>query len=240
MARTKQTARGAKTNQPDRQAGMEQTVLEPTVSQQEEAPTAEVEPQEEVEEAGQEGTKEVEVVSPEEQVTAEQGPVDPAAQPSTSKAPTTSPSASVDTAEIQVYMDKSQGFAKTWFENVVQEKEQAYRDLIASLVSQVEEQCKVKDLKLGIAGFSAKKVDEVLDSISDTSGKYIDTIGRLHIEISKEEEEIDRKRFPASKQDSEEQKALDVYYDAAKDLCHSQQVYMAKLDKLSKALGCWQ
>ena len=110
-------------------------------------------------------------------------------------------------------------------------------DLIASLVSQVEDQCKIRDLKLNLVGFSAQKVEDVLDSISDTSGKYIDKIGRLHVEISKEEEEIVRKRFTTTKQNSDEQKALDEYYSAAMDLCQSQQWYMAKLDKLSKALG---
>ena len=66
-----------------------------------------------------------------------------------------------------------------------------------------------------------------LESISDTSGKYIDTVGRLLVEVSKEEEEIMRKRFTESKKASEQQKALDEYYDAAKDLCQSQALYMA-------------
>ena len=66
----------------------------------------------------------------------------------------------------------------------------------------------------------------MLESILDMSGKYIDTIGRLQVEVSKEEEEITRKRFTESKRVSEQQKALDEYYDAARDLCHSQAVYM--------------
>ena len=76
----------------------------------------------------------------------------------------------------------------------------------------------------------------MLESISDTSGKYIDTVDRFKVEVSKEEEEITRKRFTESKKASQEQKALDEYYDAAKDLCHSQAVYMARLEKLSKVL----
>ena len=133
-------------------------------------------------------------------------------------------------------MNKCQGFAKTWFEEVVEKKEQAYRDLIASLVGLAEEQSKVKDLKIGIVGFSDQEVDNVLESISDTSGKYIDTVGRLQVEVSKEEEEITRKRFTESKKASEQQKALNEYYDAAKDLCQSQVLYMARLKKLSKVL----
>ena len=236
MARTKQTARGAKSNQPGRQAGMEQAVLAPAAPQQEEAPPGEVEAQEGAEEEVQAGTEDIEVVDPEEQVTAEQGPGDPAVQPSTSKAPTTPPSASVVSAEVRKYMEKCQGFAKTWFEEVVEKKEQAYRDLIASLVSQVEEQCKIKDLKIGIVGFSREEVDRVLESIDDTSGKYIDNVGRLQMEVSKEEEAIQWKRFTKGKEASQEQRALDEYYDAAKDLCHSQKVYMARIDKLSKVL----
>ena len=85
-------------------------------------------------------------------------------------------------------------------------------------------------------GFSKEEVDGVLESIDDTSGKYIDKVGRLQVEVSKEEERIQWKRFGKSKKASEEQSALDEYYDAAKDLCHSQKVYMARVDKLSKVL----
>ena len=77
----------------------------------------------------------------------------------------------------------------------------------------------------------------MLNSISDTSRKYIDTVDRLQVEVSKEDEEIMRKRFMESKKASKQQKALDEYYDAAKDLCHNQAVYMAQLKKLSKVLN---
>ena len=134
-------------------------------------------------------------------------------------------------------MNKCQGFAKKWFQEVVEKQEQAYRDLITSLVSLVEEKCEAKDLKIGIVGFTNQEVQNVLKSISDTSGKYIDSVEKFQVEVSKEEEEIMRKRFTESKKASEQQKALDEYYDAAKDLCHSQAVYMARLEKLSKVLN---
>ena len=88
-----------------------------------------------------------------EQVTGEQDPVDPTAQPApgTSTAPTSS--ASTGTLSVVAYMSKCQDFAKVWFEEVTQKKEVAYRDLIAKLVSLVEEQSKGKDLQLGLAGF---------------------------------------------------------------------------------------
>ena len=76
----------------------------------------------------------------------------------------------------------------------------------------------------------------MLESISDLSGKYIDSVDRHQVEVSKEEEEITRKRFTEGKKASEVQKALNEYYDAANDLCHSQAVYMARLEKLSKVL----
>ena len=133
-------------------------------------------------------------------------------------------------------MNKCQELARVWFEEVVTKKEVAYRDLIASLVSLVEEQSKAKDLQIGIAGFSDQQVVSVLESISDTSGKYIDSIDRFQLEVSKEEEEITRKRFTESKKASPAQKALDDYYDAAKDLCQAQAMYMVKLEKLSKTL----
>ena len=76
----------------------------------------------------------------------------------------------------------------------------------------------------------------MLESISDTLGKYIDTVGRLQVEVSKEEERIKRNKFTESKKASQEQKALDEYYEAARDLCHSQKVYMARIEKLSKVL----
>ena len=63
-------------------------------------------------------------------------------------------------------MNKCQGFAKRWFKEIVEKKEQAYRDLIASLVGLVEEQSKTKDLKVGVVGFSDQEVDNVLESIS--------------------------------------------------------------------------
>ena len=228
MARTKQTARGAKVSQPARQEGMEPAVLAPLAPQHEEVPQEE--------EEAQAGAEEVEVVQPEEKVTTEQDPVDPAGQPGTSTAPTPGTSASTGAAETTIYMNKCQDFAKTWFEEVVEKKEQPYRDLIASLVSLAEEQSKAKDLKIGIVGFSDQEVDNVLESISDMSGKYIDTVGHLQVEVSKEEEEITRKRFMESKKVSQEQKVLDEYYDAAKDLCQSQVLYMAQLEKLSKVL----
>ena len=56
------------------------------------------------------------------------------------------------------------------------------------------------------------------------------------MEVSKEEEEITRKRFMESKRTSAAQKALDEYYDATKDLCQAQAMYMVKLEKLSKEL----
>ena len=92
----------------------------------------------------------------------------------------------------------------------------AYCDLIASLVSLVEEQSKAKDLQVGLAGFSDQQVVNVLESIADTSGKYLDSIDHFQLEVSKEEEEITRKRFTESKKASATQKALDEYYDAAR------------------------
>ena len=231
MAKTKQTAR--KVDQPGRQAGMEPAVLEP---QHEEVPEEEEVAQGEAQEGAQKGTEEVEVVQPDEQVTGEQDPIDPAAQPgpSTSTAPVVS--ASTGTLDVVAYMNKCQELARVWFEEVVKKKEVAYRDLIASLVSLVEEQSKTKDLQIGLVGFSGQQVVSVLESISDTSGKYIDSIDRFQLEVSKEEEEITRKRFTESKKASAAQKALDEYYDAAKDLCQAQAMYMVKLEKLSKTL----
>ena len=231
MAKTKQTAR--KVDQSGRQAGMEPAVLEP---QHEEVPEEREVAQREAQEGAQEGTEEVEVVPPEEQVTGVQDPIDPAAQPgpSTSTAPVVS--ASTGTLDVVAYMNKSQELARVWFEEVVKKKEVAYRDLIASLVSLVEEQSKTKDLQLGLVGFSGQQVVSVLESIADTSGKYIDSIDRFQLEVSKEGEEITRKRFTESKKASAAQKALDEYYDTARDLCQAQAMYMVKLEKLSKAL----
>ena len=83
MARTKQTARGSKSNQPTRQPGMEAAVIE---QQQEE-----VQVDEDVAPEGAEGEAQKEVVEAEgapkgeevtgEQVTGEQDQVDPTAQP---------------------------------------------------------------------------------------------------------------------------------------------------------------
>ena len=133
-------------------------------------------------------------------------------------------------------MNKCQELAKVWFEQVVKKKEEAYRDLIASLVSLVEEQSKAKDLQVGLTGFGEQEILGVLESIADTSGKYMAQISHFQIEVTKEGEEIKRKRFSESKKASAEQKALDNYYDAAKDLCHSQGAYMVALEKLSKTL----
>ena len=226
MAKTKQTAR--KVDQPARQAGMEPAVLE--------VPEEEDVAQEGAQEGAQKGTEEVEGVQPGEEVTGEQDPVDPTAQPapSTSKAP--AGSAGTGTLSVVTYMSKCQDLAKVWFEEVVNKKEVAYRDLIASLVSLVEGQSKTKDLQVGLAGFSDQEVVNVLESIADTSGKYIDAIDHFQLEVSKEEEEITRKRFTESKKASAAQKALDDYYDAARDLCDSQAAYMIALEKLSKTL----
>ena len=229
MARTKQTARGAKSGQPTRQEGMEPVVVE---QQQEEVQVDEGEAQQEAEEGAQKEAEEGEEVPPGDEVTGEQDPVDPT--PGTS----TAPAGSADTGPLSVvaYMNKCQDLAKVWFEEVVEKKEVAYRDLIASLVSLVERQSKTKDLQVGLVGFSEQQVIEVLDSIADTSGKYIDSISQSRVEVSKEEEEMTRKRFMESKKASAAQKALDEYYDTTRNLCDSQAAYMVALEKLSKTL----
>ena len=146
------------------------------------------------------------------EVTGEQDPVDPTAQPtpSTSQAPTGT--AGTGTLGFVAYMSKCQGFAKVWFEKVVEKKEVAHRELIASLLSLVGEQGKAKDLQLGLADFGEKEVVNVLESIADTSGKYMGDIGRFQLEVSKEEVGVRRKRFTETKKASATQKALDDYY----------------------------
>ena len=238
MARTKQTARGSKSGQPTRQEGMEVAVIE---QQQEEVQVDEDVAQEGAEEGAQKETEKGEGVPTGEevtgeQVTGEQDPVDPTAQPTPSTSTAPAGSASTGTLSVVAYMSKCQDLAKVWFEQVVKKKEKAYRDLIAGLVSLVERQSKAKDLQVGLAGFSEQQILGVLESISDTSGKYIDSISHFQVEVSKEEEEITKKRFTESKKASAVQTALDDYYDAAKDLCHSQAAYMVALEKLSKTL----
>ena len=226
MAKTKQTARKL---DPTRQPGMESAVLE--VPEQEEAAQGEA-AQEEV----QEGPREVVEEQAGEEVTGEQDPVDPTAQPtpSTSQAPTGS--AGTGTLSVVAYTNKCQAYAKLWFEEVVQKKEVAYRELIVSLLKLVEEQGKDKDLQLGLSGFGEKEVVSVLDSIADTSGKYMGDIDRYQVEVSKEEEGIKRKRFTEAKKASATQKALDDYYDAARTLCDSQAAYMVALEKTKQTI----
>ena len=224
-------------SQPTRQPGMEAAVVE---QQQEE-----VQVDEDVVPEGAEGEVQKEAVEVEEaptgekvtgeQVTGEQDPVDPTANPTpgTSTAPTSS--ASTGTLSVVAYMSRCQDFAKVWFDEVVQKKEVAYRDLIARLVSLVEEQSKEKDLQLGLADFGEQQILSVLESITDTSGKYMAQISHFQIEVSKEEEEITKKRL-TEKKTSAVQVALDDYYDCAKDLCQAQAAYMVSLEKLSKTL----
>ena len=186
MAKTKQTAR--KVDQPVRQQGMEPAVVAPPAPQEDEGDQAGVE---EVEvQPGEQVPAEQDPAEPTgEQVTTEENPVDPTDQPGTSTAPAPDTSASTGAAsEVLIYMNKCQGFAKSWFEEVVEKQEQAYRDLIASLVSLVEEKSKERDLKLGIVGFTDQEVQNVLGSISDMSGKYIDTVDQDQVEVEKEEE----------------------------------------------------
>ena len=204
--------------------------------QQEEVPEEEDVAQEGAEEGAQKGAEEGEGVPLGDEVTGEQDPVDPAVQPTPSTSTAPAGSTSTGTLSVVAYMSKCQDLAKVWFEEVVKKKEVAYRDLIASLVSLVERQSKTKDLQVGLAGFSEQQVVKVLESIADTSGKYIDSISHFQVEVTKEEEEITRKRFTESKKASAIQTALDDYYDAARDLCDSQAAYMIALEKLSKTL----
>ena len=101
-------------------------------------------------------------------------------------------------------------------------------ELISSLLDLVKEQDKIRDLKVEVADLSDEDIDAVNESIPDTSGKYIKFIGHYQVEVEKEEEDINRKRLTEKKKDSPVQTALDEYYAAAKDLCHSQAVYMDK------------
>ena len=104
-------------------------------------------------EGAQEGTEEVEAVPPGDEVTGEQDPVDPTAQPAPSTSTAPVGSASTGTLSVVAYMSKCQDLAKVWFKEVVNKKEVAYRDLIASLVSLVEEQSKAKDLQFRLSWF---------------------------------------------------------------------------------------
>ena len=194
MAKTKQTAR--KVDPQVRQEGMEQAVIVPPVQQEGEGEQGIAK----VIEAGEQQAQQ--------QVDTGKDPEDPtspcqASKASISTALTPSTSTSTGTAEITAYMNKCQGFAKMWINEVVQKKEQAYRDLIDSLVGLAKEQDEIKELKVGVIGLSDEDIEAVLESIPDMSGKYIDTIGRGQVEVSKEEEEVRRKRFTESKKASE-------------------------------------
>ena len=150
--------------------------------------------------------------------------------------PKPSTSTSTSTAEISAYMTKWQGYGKKWFEEVAEKKEEAYGDLIASLIGLVKEQNKTRDLKVGVAELDARDIDAVIESIPDMSSKYIQFIGHYQVEVLKEEEEIDKKRLTEKKKDNKQQRALNEYYDAAKDLCRSQAIYMAKVENLHKVI----
>ena len=99
MARTKQTAR--KVDQPAGQEGMEAAVLG---QQQEEVPKVEDVAQEGTEEGAQKGAEEGEGVPPGDEVTGEQGPVDPAAQPAPSTSTAPAGSASTGTLSVVAYV----------------------------------------------------------------------------------------------------------------------------------------
>ena len=109
-------------------------------------------------------------------------------------------------------------------------------ELIDSLIDLVKEQDKIRDLKVEVANLSDEDIDAVIESIPDTSGKYIKFIGHYQVEVEKEEEDIDRKRLTEKKKHNEIQTALDEYYAAAKDLCDSQAVYMPSVEKLQRII----
>ena len=109
-------------------------------------------------------------------------------------------------------------------------------ELIDSLIDLVKEQDKIRDLKVEVANLSDEDIDAIIESIPDTSGKYIKFIGHYQVEVEKEEEDIDRKRLTEKKKHNVIQTALDEYYAAAKDLCDSQAVYMPKVEKLQRII----
>ena len=218
MAKTKQTAR--KMDVQPRQEGLEAAVVVPPTHQE----------GEDIQEQEAEETVGTGEQPSQEQVDTSKYPEDPTGPLEASAAPIPSTSAGTGTAEITTYMTKCQGFAKTWIEEVVEKKEQAYRDLIAGLIGLVREQNKVRDLKVGVDNLDEGDIKAVLDSIPDMSGKYVDDIGRTQVEVYKEQEEITRKRFTEQKKATEQQAALNEYYQAAKDLCQSQKIFMAKLE----------
>ena len=96
---------------------MEPAVLGEAAAQEEEVPQEKTEAQAEGAEV-----QEVEVTQPEEQVTAVQGPVDPA-QPGTSTGPTPHSSASAAAAhEVLIYRNKCQDFAKFGFRRLLKNR----------------------------------------------------------------------------------------------------------------------
>ena len=135
MARTKQTAR--KMSEQSGQQGVVPAVIVAPTPQQEEG-------EQEAEKVAEPGEE-----TAQEQVDTSKDPEDPTGPLEPSEGPTPSTSASTSAAEITAYMTKYQGFATTWIEEVIEKKEQAYRDLISGLISLVIEQNKVRDLKVG-------------------------------------------------------------------------------------------
>ena len=129
-------------------------------------------------------------------------------------------------------MSKWQEYTKTWIDEVPDKQEQAYRNLIASLIDLIKEQDEVRDLKVGVEELGDEDIDTIIGSIPDMSGKYIKLIGKYQVEVSKEEEETGRMRLSAKKKDDKVQHALNEYFNSAKDLCQYQAIYMMKVEKL--------
>ena len=109
--------------------------------------------------------------------------------------------------------------AQDWFDNVQENKINAYIELYDTLLELGRSHIKGLDKANGTA---------VLASIADKSGQFISEVDKFMVYVTKEHETITKKSVVVSCISQGARKSISEYYKAVEDLCQSQAIFMQK------------
>ena len=114
--------------------------------------------------------------------------------------------------------------AQDWFDNVQENKEEAYKELYDTLLELRKPH--IKDLG-NVDGHA------VLTSIADKSGQFLSEVDKFTVYVSREDETIQKKPVVVSQ---EAKKSILEYYRAVQDLCAAQATFMQKTWEMQEAV----
>ena len=115
-----------------------------------------------------------------------------------------------------------------WADNVKEEQAMAYRDLLEQLLAVSHEIYPLLTQADGRA---------VIESVQDTTGKYLEREHGFSLQVTKEDSIIRRKRWTRVQRTKEVREALDNYYHQATALVEAQSKTMDAIERLGEVIN---